>query len=339
MLMDRIHQMQVFVQVVDSGNFTRAAAALGLPRSTVSATVQALEDRLGVQLLQRTTRVVRPTQEGLQFAQTARDLIDAVAAAEGQFRNRPEDISGRLRIDMPSRMARRMVIPHLESFRRRFPAVTIDLSATDRMVDLVSEGIDAVVRMAELEDSELICRRIGVVPMLTCASAAYLARHGRPERPEDLGGHLLGNYALRMPASAAEWEGQENGRPITVPMQSYLCVDNAESYMAAALAGHGLIQVPAHDGDEDFASGRLVEVLADFRPASVPLSFLYPRRRHLAPRLRVFMEWMTDLLRREGFVEPHVREPRPPTGKAGPRIGLRDPQRQQFQRPAERLHR
>lgn len=311
--MDRIHQMQVFVQVVDSGNFTRAAKALGLPRSTVSATVQALEDRLGAQLLQRTTRVVRPTQEGLQFAGTARDLIDAMAEAEGQFRHRPEEISGRLRIDMPSRMARRMVIPHLAEFFARHPAVTLELSATDRMVDLVSEGIDAVVRMAELEDSELICRRIGVVPILTCASAGYLARCGQPERPEDLGAHLLVNYALRMPATSAEWDGTENGRPITVPMQSHLCVDNAESYVAGALAGQGLIQVPAHDVAGDIAAGRLVEVLAGFRPAPVPISILYPRRRHLAPRLRVFMDWMAELLRTEGFAEAdtqdHARRP------------------------------
>lgn len=301
--MDRIHQMQLFVQVVESGNFTRAAEALRLPRSTVSATVQALEDRLGVQLLQRTTRVVRPTQEGLQFAQTARDLIDAVAAAEGQFRHRPEEISGRLRIDMPSRMARRMVIPHLAAFRARHPAVTFEISATDRMVDLVSEGIDAVVRMAELEDSELICRRIGVVPMLTCASADYIAQHGRPEQPEDLGAHLLVSYALRMPASSADWEGRAAGREITVPMQSHLCVDNAESYVAGALAGHGLIQVPAHDVAGDIAAGRLVEVLAAFRPAPVPVSILYPRRRHLAPRLRAFMDWMAELLQAEGFVQ------------------------------------
>ncbi len=304
--MDRIQQMHVYVRVVESGNFTRAAEALGLPRSTVSATVQALEDRLGVQLLQRTTRVVRPTQEGLQFVETARELIDAMAVAEGQFRHRPEEISGRLRIDMPSRMARCLVIPHLETFRERFPAVTIDLSATDRMVDLVSEGIDAVVRMAELGDSELICRKIGVVPMLTCASAGYLARHGRPEHPRDLGAHLLVNYALRMPATSAEWDGTENGRPIAVPMQSHLCVDNAESYVAGALAGHGLIQVPAHDVNGDLAAGRLVEVLADFRPAPVPISILYPRRRYLAPRLRVFMEWIADLLRSEGFVAPEA---------------------------------
>lgn len=233
--------MHIFVQVIESGNFTRAAEALGMPRSTVSATVQALEDRLGVQLLQRTTRVVRPTQEGLQFAETARDLVDALTQAEGQFRHRPGQISGRLRIDMPSRMARRMVIPHLHAFRALYPAVTLDISATDRMIDLVSEGVDAVVRMAELEDSELICRKLGDVPILTCAGADYVARHGIPARPADLSRHLLVNYALRMPASSSEWDGTENGQTISVPMQSYLCVDNAESYVAGALHGHGLI--------------------------------------------------------------------------------------------------
>jgi len=303
--MDRIQQMHVFVQVVESGNFTRAAEALGLPRSTVSATVQALEDRLGVQLLQRTTRVVRPTQEGLQFAETARDLVDALAQAEGQFRHRPEQISGRLRVDMPSRMARRMVIPALQEFRALYPAVTLDISATDRMIDLVSEGVDAVVRMAELEDSELICRKLGDVPILTCAGAGYVARHGIPARPEDLSRHLLVNYALRMPASSSKWDGTEDGRAISVTVHSYLCVDNAESYVAGALHGHGLIQVPAHDVAEDITAGRLIEVLADFRPAPVPISVLYARRRHLAPRLKVFMDWLEALLRREGFVAPH----------------------------------
>lgn len=300
--MDRIQQMQVFSQVVESGNFTRAAEALGMPRSTVSNTVQALEDRLGVQLLQRTTRVVRPTQEGLQFADTARDLVDALAQAEGQFRHRAEEISGRLRVDMPSRMARRMVIPHLHDFRALYPAIVLDISATDRMIDLVSEGVDAVVRLAVLEDSELICRKIGDVPILTCAGADYIARHGVPIVPADLQDHVLVNYALRMPATTAKWDGLADGQEISVAMRSYLCVNNAESYVAGALHGHGLIQVPAHDVAEDIAAGQLVEILAAYRPAPIPISILFARRRHLAPRVKVFMDWLTGLLRHEGFV-------------------------------------
>ena len=184
--------------------------------------------------------------------------------------------------------------------------MTLDISATDRMVDLVSEGVDAVVRMAELEDSELICRKLGEVPILTCAGAGYVARHGIPARPEDLCRHMLVNYALRMPAPSSEWDGRVKGRTISAPMQSYLCVDNAESYVARALHGHGLIQVPAHDVAEDIAAGRLIEVPADFRPAPVPISVLYARRRHLAPRLKVFMDWLESLLRCEGFVAQHI---------------------------------
>lgn len=300
--------MQIFTQVIESGNFTRAAQALGLPRSTISTTVQALEDRLGVQLLQRTTRVVRATQEGLQFAESARDLIDAVAAAEGQFRHQHEDISGRLRIDMPSRMARRNVIPHLHDFHARYPLIDLDISATDRMIDLIADGVDAVVRLAEPQDSELICRKIGDVPILTCAGKTYIARHGMPATPADLGAdlgkHLLVNYAPRRPAPAATWEGLDAGRVIRVPMRSYLCVDNAESYVAGALHDHGLIQVPAHDVAGDIAAGDLIEVLARYRPAPIPVSILFARRRHLAPRLKVFMDWLTQLLRDQGFVRP-----------------------------------
>lgn len=294
--------MQAFIQVVESGNFTRAAEALGLPRSTISTTVQALEDRIGAQLLQRTTRVVRPTQEGLQFLDLARDLVDAMAQAEGVFRHRPEEISGRLRVDMSSRMSRRMVMPHLAEFRELYPALEIDLSATDRMIDLISEGVDVVVRLAQLESSDLICRKLGEVQMLTCASAGYVARHGMPQMPDDLMRHTLVNYALRMPAQNSDWDGTVAGKPVSVPMRSSVCVDNAESYVAAGLHGHGLIQVPAHDVREAIAAGELIELLADFRPAPVPISVLYARRRHLAPRARVFMEWLGNLLKREGFV-------------------------------------
>lgn len=300
--MDRIQQMHVFIQVVDSGNFTRAAEALGLPRSTVSSTVQALEVRLGVQLLQRTTRVVRPTQEGLQFVDTARDLVNSLEQAEGMFRHRPENISGRLRIDVPSRIARRLIIPHLHDFRQQFPAVTLEISATDRMIDLVSEGLDAVVRMADPQDSELICRKIGDVQVASFASPGYLAEHGVPKAPADLAEHMLVNYALRLPATSSEWDGTEDGREISVVMQSHLCVDNAESYIAGGLHGHGLIQVPAYDVADDIAAGRLVEVLPEYRPTPIPISILYSRKRHVAPRLKVFMEWLEELLQKEGVV-------------------------------------
>jgi DNA-binding transcriptional LysR family regulator len=190
----------------------------------------------------------------------------------------------------------------LQDFRAQYPAVTLEISATDRMIDLMSEGIDAVVRLAVLQDSELICRKIGDVPMLTCAGAGYLAEFGVPETPADLADHHLVNYALRMPAVSSEWDGLEDGREIAVAMQSHLCVDNAECYIAGALHGHGLIQVPVYDVADDIAAGRLVEVLSKYRPSPVPITILYARRRHLALRLRAFMDWLQELLQAEGVV-------------------------------------
>ncbi|MCB1390925.1 MAG: LysR family transcriptional regulator [Rhodobacteraceae bacterium] len=298
--MDRIRQMEVFAQIVESGSFTRAAEVLGLPRSTLSTTVQMLENRLGVQLLHRTTRALRPTADGLRYLVQARALIESMDEAEQMFRDSPAEISGHLRIDMPSRLARRTVVPALPGFLARHPRLTLDLSATDRRTDLLAEGVDGVVRMAVLEDSELVCRVLGNSAMTTAASPAYLQRHGTPSGPDDLAGHLLVNYAQHMPARDAELE-LAGGRTIRLPAR--LCVDNTEAYYAAALAGLGLIQVPRHSIRDDVAAGRLVEVLPDLRPAPLPLSFLYPSRRNLAPRVRVFSDWLAALLRAAGVVQ------------------------------------
>jgi Transcriptional regulator len=299
--MDRIRQMEVFAQIVESGSFTRAAEVLGLPRSTLSTSVQMLENRLGAQLLHRTTRALRPTPDGLRFLAQARALIEAMDEAEAMFSDTPAELTGHLRIDMPSRLARRTVIPALPGFLARHPRLTLDLSATDRRIDLLAEGVDAVVRMAVLEDSDLVCRVLGRSPMATVASPAYVARHGMPAGPEDLAGHVLVNYAQQMPARSAELELPE-GR--MVPMAARLCVDNAESYYAAALSGIGIIQSPRHSMVEDLARGRLVELLPGYPPDPMPMSFLYPSRRNLAPRVRVFGDWLAALLRDSGVVEP-----------------------------------
>lgn len=296
--MDRIRQMEVFAQIVESGSFTRAAEVLGLPRSTLSTVVQGLENRLGVQLLHRTTRALRPTPDGLRYLAQARGLIEAMDEAETMFRDAPSALTGHLRIDMPSRMARRIVIPALPDFLGRHPGLTLDLSATDRRIDLLGEGVDAVLRMAVLDDSDLACRVLGPVRMATVASPAYLARHGTPRTPADLGGHVLVNYAQQMPARRAELELA--GEVVALP--SVLCVDNAESYHAAALAGLGIIQSPRHSLAEDFAAGALVEILPGHLPAPVPLSFLTPSRRNLAPRVRAFADWLAALLRAKGVV-------------------------------------
>ncbi|WP_068299796.1 LysR family transcriptional regulator [Pararhodobacter sp. CCB-MM2] len=295
--MDRIRQMEVFAQIVDSGSFTRAAEVLGLPRSTLSTMVQGLENRLGAQLLHRTTRALRPTPDGLRYLAHARGLIDAMDEAETLFSAAPAALTGHLRIDMPSRLARRTVIPALPEFLDAHPELTLDLSATDRRIDLLSEGVDAVVRMGERADSEMISRVLGYSPQASVASADYIARHGQPQTPEELSQHWLVNFAQHMPARTAELELKG---AVSVPMQSRFCVDNAESYYAAALSGLGIIQAPRHSFEAALQDGRLVEILPDLAPDPMTVSFLYPSRRNLAPRVRAFADWLEALLKRRG---------------------------------------
>jgi DNA-binding transcriptional LysR family regulator len=300
--MDRIRQMQIFIQVMESGNFTRAAEALAIPRSTVSAEIQALEDRLKAQLLLRTTRKVAPTQDGRRFLETARDIVDAVAAAEGMFRRTDLRLAGRLRVDVPSRIGSRLVLPALPAFMAEHPDLAIDLSASDRMVDLVADSVDCALRLGVLDDSELVCRNLGEVSFVTCASPGYLARHGTPGTLDDLQSHVLVNYAPRLPATSATLDFETDGRSQEIEMRSAVTVDGTEAYLAAALAGLGLIQVPAFDVRDLLETEALIEVLPQARPPRVPLSFLFVRRRNLSPKVRVFFRWLETILEQHGVV-------------------------------------
>ena len=186
--------MAVFIQVMESGNFTRAARTLGLPRSTVSTAIQTLEDRLGTQLIRRSTRRMVVTDEGTRFLARAREIVDAVDDTERMFDQGADRLTGRLRVDMPSRIGRRFVIPALPGLMEQHPELTIELSTTDRRVDLLSEGVDCIIRVGGLESSDIICRKLGDLPIIACASPGYLERHGIPQdgrRPEEPHTHRL----------------------------------------------------------------------------------------------------------------------------------------------------
>ena len=301
--MDRIRQYEIFIQIVESGNFTRAAEALGLPRSTVSTVLRTLEDRLGEQLLHRTTRQVRPTLQGEQFLLVARELSDSMQSAESLFDSRTGPVSGRLRVNMTSQLATRIVLPHLASFQARHPDLELELGASDRLIDPVHEGVDLVVRAAELADSELVCRKIGAVAMASCASRSYLEAHGIPADPDELSRHLIVGYGPWGAPDTHVWEGLGPDGLVRRTLKSRVTVDNTEAYWTAARHGRGIVQIPRyHLADPADAGQALVEVLPDYPPPDLPLSFVYPRRRTTSPRLTVFMDWLSDLVRSEGFV-------------------------------------
>ncbi|MBK4216369.1 LysR family transcriptional regulator [Paracoccus caeni] len=294
--MDRFRQMQIFVQVVESGNLSRAAEALRLPRSTVSTELQALEDRLQCQLLHRTTRQMVPTRDGIEFLPVAREIIEAVLSAESMFLQPEDGIVGRLRIDMPSRIARKIVVPALPGFLAAHPGLSVELSAHDRFTDLVANAVDCALRVGSLDDSGLIGRKLGDLPFATCASPDYLARFGTPKVPDDLAGHRLVSYAPRFPATSSDltFLVRENLSEVTLP--SSIMVDNAEAYIAAAVAGLGIVQLPAYDVQDLIAAGLLVALLPEHAPPPEPLTFLFVQRRNLPRGVRLFQEWLVERL-------------------------------------------
>jgi DNA-binding transcriptional LysR family regulator len=294
--MDRIDLLQVFVRVAEAGSFTRAADRLGLPRATISTAVQQLETRLGSRLLHRTTRRVGLTPDGEVMLERARALVADMEDMEQQFLPAHGQVSGRLKVDVPSRIARRLIAPALPGFFERHPAIELELGSSDRAVDLVLEGVDCALRVGPLASSSLVARPLGHFTLINCASPAYLARHGTPRTPVDLPQHMAVNYASPTSGRAAPWEWQRDGETASLRMRSQVAANNAETYIACALAGLGLIQIPAYDVREHLAAGELVEVLPDARAEPLPVQLVYPHRRNLSRRVQAFAGWLETLL-------------------------------------------
>lgn len=295
--MHSVEAMRMFTRVAELASFTQAADSLGLPKSSVSTALQKLEAELGTQLLHRTTRRVRLTADGQQFYERCRDLLADLDDVQGMFQHSGQALSGRLRVDMSSGIARHQVIPALPAFLAAHPALQLELSCTDRRVDLVREGFDCVVRVGTVADSSLIARPLGALDVLNCASPAYLEAHGTPQTLEALSGHRLIHYASSFGGAEDGWEYRdEDGRYRSLPMAGALVVNSAEAYQDACLAGLGFIQAPGSGLRALLDRGALVEVLPQYRAEPMPVTLLYPQRRHLPRRVRVFMDWLEATL-------------------------------------------
>jgi LysR family transcriptional regulator for bpeEF and oprC len=295
--LDRIDLFRIFARVVECSSFTRAAATLGLPRSSVSAAVIELEDRVGARLLHRTTRRVSPTQDGTAFYDRCLRLIADVEETETLFRLAGKEPSGRLKVDVPGRIGRLVIAPALRGFLERYPQIDIDLGVTDRAVNLIEDSVDCVLRVGPLADSGLIARSIGQLTLINVASPAYLERHGVPMAPGDLQDHLAVNYASPSSGRIDDWEWLENGVLHSLPMRGRVTTNSAEACIACCLAGLGLIQIPAYDVRPHLEAGELVEVLPGFQAEPMAMTILYPSRQHLSRRLHVFADWLEELLR------------------------------------------
>lgn len=292
--MDRLDVMRLFGRIVERQSFTLAAQDLDWPRSTATQVIQELEKRLGVRLLQRTTRHVKATLDGEAYYRRCVAILAEVEDAEAAFSDaKPR---GLLRVDVHGTLTRHFVLPALPAFLAKYPDLQLHLGEGDRLVDLVREGIDCVLRVGDLQDSAMIGRRVALLEEVTCASPAYVARYGNPASIGDLTGHVSIGFISSASGMALPLEFIVNGDLRHVALPSTVTVTSAETYVAAARLGLGLIQVPRYHVRDDLAAGTLVSILPDAPPSPTPVSLLYPHSRQLSPRVRAFIDWVTQEL-------------------------------------------
>jgi DNA-binding transcriptional LysR family regulator len=294
--MDRFEAMRVFTRVVERRSFTIAANDLGVPRSTVTDAVKTLEARLGVRLLERTTRTVRPTLDGEAHYRRCVALIDDLEDAEGAFGGaKPK---GLLRLEVQGTLARHFVVPRLPDFFAEYPDIEISMSETERWVDLIREGVDVVLRFGQIPDSDMIAREVVVLQRLTCAAPNYFERHGTPVTPDALDGHRMIGLRSLTTGRVRPMEFMVGDGVQEIMLPTTISVTGTESFLATALLGLGLVQIPHFHAEQALGQGTLVQVLSAWPPRPVPVSLLYPRNRQLSPRVRVFLDWAMRLFGR-----------------------------------------
>ncbi|MGU7781754.1 LysR family transcriptional regulator [Burkholderia sp. PU8-34] len=304
--MDKLDQVRIFLQVAELGSFIKAAHALDVPRATVSAAVQQLETGLGTRLLHRTTRQVQLTADGALLLERGRRLLAEADELDRLFRSRDREVVGRLNVDVPSRIARRVIAPALPALFRRHPKLQLSLGSSDRSIDLVQEGVDCAIRVGRLAESSLVVRPLGRFVLVNCASPDYLRECGVPDHPDALAhGHWSVGYASPATGRELPWEYVANGDTHTLTLPSRVIVNNAETYIASCLAGMGLIQIPRFDVGHLLDSGVLVEVMPAYRAEPMDVSAVYPHRRHRSRRLNAFIEWFDELM--GGALEERAR--------------------------------
>lgn len=291
--MDRFQEMQAFVRIAERQSFTQASEDLGIPRATITNLIKRMEHRLGARLLERTTRTVRLTHDGEAHYRRCVRLIADLEEAEGSFRDTAP--KGLLRVNLQGTLARHFVVPALPDFLALYPELEIHIGEDDRLVDLVREGIDCVLRAGNLQDSSMVGRRVALMEQVTVASPAYLARYGEPADLEALPAHRAVNYISSGTGKAVPLEFTVAGRVTAVQLAAAISVTGADLYTGASVAGLGLVQVPRYRVARALREGRLQVVLAHLPPPPMPVSVLYSQNRQLSSRVRVFAQWLRDV--------------------------------------------
>ncbi|WP_229008221.1 LysR family transcriptional regulator [Methylophilus sp. Leaf408] len=293
--MDRFDTMLAFTRVVELESFTKAAMSLNLPKTTVSAQVLALEKRLRVKLLHRTTRRISVTTDGAAYYERAIRLLNELEETEAALHQATSNPKGRLRVDVPTPLGRLVIIPALQDFLKRYPEIQLEIGCDDRPIDLLEEGVDCVIRVGHPLDSTLVARRVGTMQFLLVASPEYLQTYGRPTHHDDLQRHQAVHFFSSKTGKVRNFILEHSGEEQEIPTNRKLAINNGDAIVAAALAGIGVCQVPTFMVQGYLNEGKLERVLGDYPTGSLPLNALYPQNRHLSSKVRTFIEWVAEL--------------------------------------------
>lgn len=294
--MEQLTGIIVFVQVADTRSFVGAAQRLGISPSGASKAVSRLEEHLGVRLLNRTTRSVSLTADGAGFLERCRNALTELAEAEAELTHSQTTPRGRLKIDIPTGLGRIVVLPALAEFSRRYPDVRLEIGISDRLVDIIEEGYDAVVRIGELDDSRLISRRLGVTRFMFAASPAYLEKYGRPERVEDLVRHRCLAFVRQQSGRVLDWQFQVGGELQSFTPNAAIRVSDGLALLQLALAGAGIVMGLSFGLQQPIAEGRLVPLFEEYSSDGPPVAVVYPQNRYLASRVRAFVDFMVETI-------------------------------------------
>jgi LysR family transcriptional regulator, regulator for bpeEF and oprC len=294
--MDKFEAMQALVSVVNAGTFTRAANLMNVPTSTITRLVQTLEKELGVKLLHRTSRQLTLTQEGAAYYEGAVRVLEEINALDSSVTSASKSPRGRIKVELSGSAAYNLIIPKLPDFFARYPDVQVEMNIGNRAVDLIAENVDCVLRLGPLLSDTLIARPLGVLSLITCASPAYLERHGTPQHPETL---EKSHTVIRMtsPRSGRDFtfELRRDGVLVEVKGGHQLSVNDSTAALAAGLAGLGVVTTYAFMIHPHVVSGALCRLFPDWEGDNIPVHIAYPVNRHLAQKVRVFIDWVASL--------------------------------------------
>ena len=309
--MDKFQAMSLFVRIVETGAMTRAAESLGIPNATATTLIQRLEAALGVKLLNRTTRRVSVTADGAAYYTRAVSILAEVRDAEEALAQHSSSPRGRVRVDVPTLIARSVIVPALPGFFAQYPDIELALACNERHFDLVAEGIDCALWVGDIDDESLVARRVGFLYFATCAAPAYIGARGQPSHPRDLAQHRCINHFSPRTGDTVEWVFSKGVERVRAVFPGNLALEDENSYVGAAEAGLGIAQMPAFVLKEAMERRALDLVLADWSPEPAPLNVVYPHSRHLSRRVRVFVDWLAALIADHDGIQLRSTLPQP----------------------------